>query len=437
MVTLKDLSSKMGHSIAVVIHQPRTAIFNLFDNLLLLSQGRTVYNGKACKARAYLESAPTVNPLPAETGIADWMMDTISEDERRADGGGVLAKFWEEEQSPSSSIMNMNKELSATGDCISEDIIMDATHETTTIHTTRLLTRQMSSLRELNAIKKFETSFWTQLKLLTSRTLKQNRGERLTRVALLLMLTYAFFTGLFWWQIPDNTGGTFERNSLIFFILIAQANGVVISSIAVFQRERALLSRERAKKLYRVLPYFLAKTLSDMTNNVLLPCAYGAVSYWVANLRPEAAAFFKYMFALYLTISTAQSMGLFLSIAIPSTQIALILAPPITLLFMILGGFYIPFESMHVGIQWASWLSFARYGYSAMLINEYSGRDIPCAEDDNNVAVSIGDIDECPLPGEEVVASLGIYGIASNYWFNVGIVIALQIFFLESAPMDY
>jgi len=37
MVTLKDLAS-MGHAIAVVIHQPRTSIFNMFDNLLLLSK---------------------------------------------------------------------------------------------------------------------------------------------------------------------------------------------------------------------------------------------------------------------------------------------------------------------------------------------------------------------------------------------------------------
>ncbi|KAL3904534.1 MAG: hypothetical protein SGARI_004882, partial [Bacillariaceae sp.] len=39
MTTLKDLTS-LGHSIAVVIHQPRTDIFKLIDHLLLLSKGR-------------------------------------------------------------------------------------------------------------------------------------------------------------------------------------------------------------------------------------------------------------------------------------------------------------------------------------------------------------------------------------------------------------
>jgi ABC-type multidrug transport system permease subunit len=183
--------------------------------------------------------------------------------------------------------------------------------------------------------------------------------------------------------------------------------------------------------MYAVLPYFLAKTASDMTNNVLLPTIYGMLVYWTAGFRPSAECFFKFILAFYLTISTAQSMGLWLSIAIPSMQIALILAPPITLFFMIMGGFYIPIQSMNVGIQWASWLSFARYGYSALIINEYDGRDITCST--NDVAIKIGNSDACPLPGEEVISSLGIEGVAESYWFNVGMIMLLQILFRIAA----
>jgi ABC-type multidrug transport system permease subunit len=183
--------------------------------------------------------------------------------------------------------------------------------------------------------------------------------------------------------------------------------------------------------MYRVMPYFLAKTLSDMTNNVLLPSIYGLIVYWTAGFRPTTEAYFKFFLAFYLTISTAQSMGLFLSTAIPSRQISLVLAPHITLLFLIMGGFLIPFQNMNVGIYWASWLSFARYGYSALLINEYSGRDIPCTDD--TVAITIGNTGACPLPGEEVFHSLGIEGVAESYWFNIGMIIVLQILFRIAA----
>ena len=184
--------------------------------------------------------------------------------------------------------------------------------------------------------------------------------------------------------------------------------------------------------MYGVGSYFLAKTMSDMSNNVLLPVLYGMVVYWTANFRTSIVAYAKYILALYLTLSTAQSMGLFMSIILPSTHVALVLAPPITLFFMIMGGFYIPFGNMHPGIQWASWLSFARYGYSAMIVNEYEGRDIPCVEA-SEVSIQIGASNTCPVPGEDVIASLGISGIADEYWFNVCIVVVLQIAFRLAA----
>lgn len=416
--SLKDLADK-GHSVAVVIHQPRTTIYNLFDHLLLLSKGRVVFNGEPGKARAFLESCPTVPRLPPETGIADWMMDVITQDERR-EGGGVLAAHWLECQN--------------SGACRCDMLQPDATKVGTSTTESRLL-RRRSTLSELQAAPKFFVGFRMQLQLLTRRILKQQRGERLTATATLLQFAYLFFTALFWWRMPDNTAWVFNHNSLLFFMLIAQANGIVIAAVTVFQRERALLRRERAKKMYGVSSFFIAKSVSDLTTNVLLPLLYGMIVYWTANFRPTFVNYLQFIVAFYLCLSTAQSMGLFLSIAIPSTQISLILAPPITLFFMILGGFYIPFQNMNPGIYWLSWLSFARYGYSALIINEYAGRTVPCSPNAADNAVSIGSnaSEDCPLPGEAVISGLGIDGIASNLWFNIGMMVVLQIAFRVGA----
>jgi ABC-type multidrug transport system ATPase subunit len=95
MVTLKDLAA-IGHAIAVVIHQPRISIFDLFLIILsYLKKGRVVYNGKANEAKSYLESYPCVQKLPSESGKADWLVDLITEDENRG-GGCCPASLWEE-----------------------------------------------------------------------------------------------------------------------------------------------------------------------------------------------------------------------------------------------------------------------------------------------------------------------------------------------------
>jgi ABC-type multidrug transport system permease subunit len=158
---------------------------------------------------------------------------------------------------------------------------------------------------------------------------------------------------------------------------------------------------------------------------------YCLAVYWTTGLRPTLPAFLKFALNLYLTFSTAQSMGLMMSIAIPSMQLALVLTPPITLFFMIMGGFYIPFDSMHPGVKWLSWLSFARYAFSALTVNEYQGRDIPCATDEVSISIGSG---QCPLPGEDVINSLGIQGVAAeSFWFNMAMMLMLQVFFRVAA----
>jgi ATP-binding cassette subfamily G (WHITE) protein 2 len=49
MLSLRHLCQN-GRTVITTIHQPRSNIYNLFDNLLLLSEGKTMYFGKADRA---------------------------------------------------------------------------------------------------------------------------------------------------------------------------------------------------------------------------------------------------------------------------------------------------------------------------------------------------------------------------------------------------
>jgi ABC-type multidrug transport system ATPase subunit len=290
MVTLKSLAL-IGHSIAVVIHQPRTSIFNMFDNLLLLSQGRVVYEGGVAGARHFLQSCG-VGELPPETGIADWIMDVIIEDEKK-EGGGTLPLLWESFHSKEQQRLK-------------DQIVIDASHNTTESRSQKL-PRRLSTLEELEKEgPKYQSSFWIQLKFLTIRAAKQQRGQHLTVVAFLVTFCWTAFTCLAWGRMPDTTAYVFNRASLLFFLIIGQSNSVVSTSLVTFSAERRLLSRERAKKMYRTLPYFIAMTLSDMIHSVTFPTLYGVIVYWICNFRPTAHAFFVFVLTLYLTISAAQ-----------------------------------------------------------------------------------------------------------------------------------
>lgn len=245
MKTLKDLCQKGGHSIVTIIHQPRTTIFDLVDGLLLLSKGEEVYSGPASGARRVLESCPIIGcNLPEQTNIADWIIDLIIVDENRA------------------------KSVTALGD----EENLDSGNKLLPIHWQRLRSEiekvsvfayRLSSLAEIkNSIPKYTSSFTMQLKMLTRRAVKQTRGEKISDASLIATCAFIIFESAFWFRLTNDTNHIYERNSLVFFLIIGQANAVVISSVPTFKRDRALLTRERMKKMYRVLPYFLAKTLA-------------------------------------------------------------------------------------------------------------------------------------------------------------------------------
>lgn len=71
-----------GRSVVCTIHQPSTAIFNSFDQLLLLRRGgQTVFFGPLGKDSSnlveFFETAPGVTPIRANVNPATWMLDVI------------------------------------------------------------------------------------------------------------------------------------------------------------------------------------------------------------------------------------------------------------------------------------------------------------------------------------------------------------------------
>ena len=61
MEAMKALSVK-GRLVISVIHQPRSSIYDLFDRMLLLSEGRTMYFGDALPSTKYFTQLGYVCP---------------------------------------------------------------------------------------------------------------------------------------------------------------------------------------------------------------------------------------------------------------------------------------------------------------------------------------------------------------------------------------
>lgn len=70
--------ARAGHTVVAAIHQPRSRIFELFDDLLLLSSGTPVYCGEAGAALGHFEALG--HPCPQHHNPAEFLADLISAD---------------------------------------------------------------------------------------------------------------------------------------------------------------------------------------------------------------------------------------------------------------------------------------------------------------------------------------------------------------------
>ena len=68
---LKDLAQS-GCTVLCTIHQPSSEVFHLFDRVLLLSEGRTFYDGTVDNLGSYLDTQGL--SVPNETNPADHVM---------------------------------------------------------------------------------------------------------------------------------------------------------------------------------------------------------------------------------------------------------------------------------------------------------------------------------------------------------------------------
>ncbi|KDN59896.1 hypothetical protein CSUB01_10867 [Colletotrichum sublineola] len=89
MRTLKAVA-RLGITVIVIIHQPRTEIFDLFDNLILLGNGQTIYEGPQHQAQDYFEGMGF--NFPKHSNHGDVITDIITGNGRDYNHTGEISK---------------------------------------------------------------------------------------------------------------------------------------------------------------------------------------------------------------------------------------------------------------------------------------------------------------------------------------------------------
>eukprot|EP00162_Nutomonas_longa_P015972 comp22458_c0_seq3/m.55306 comp22458_c0_seq3/g.55306 ORF comp22458_c0_seq3/g.55306 comp22458_c0_seq3/m.55306 type:complete len:539 (+) comp22458_c0_seq3:438-2054(+) len=359
MVHLKKLA-RGGQTIISTIHQPSAAVFALFDNLIILAEGRTLYNGPAANAIHYFADCgfkcpPHRNPadyfikilfLGNKSGAEGLDAEAGQQQLENTDPQQVtrLAEFYEKSE------MKKQERNPPPVSAAAKQLTLSAHNK-----------------------NQYTASWGKQFVTIFKRSTKNTMREPLLFQARVFQtIVMALLAGLIYLRLGRGTQvAVQDRTGAIFFTMVSTAFSNMNGPMLVFPSERAVYFRENAAGLYSTSAYFLGKIMSEAPIQLIVPAVFTCISYWMINFLATAKAFFVFMLILTVLSQVPYAMALVITCAIKNQAAALQFQPLVMLPFMLLSGFYLNTENIPVYFRWLEAISFIKYGFRAGILNEF------------------------------------------------------------------
>ncbi|KAJ8494265.1 hypothetical protein OPV22_015986 [Ensete ventricosum] len=357
-----------GKTVVTTVHQPSSRLFNMFDKLILLGRGSSLYFGKTSEAMLYFSSigcSPLIPMNPAEF-LIDLANGNINDksvplelQQRR-----FLCKTAEIEGRSSSS-MDIHEYLVGA-----YETRVAGRERQKLLKPAPIDTMRMMQGRGCCSLNESRVGWCEQCHILFWRGLKERRHEYLSCIRIIQVVATAVIIGLLWWDSDASTPKKLQDQAgLLFFISVFWGYFPVFAAIFTFPKEREMLAKERSVGMYKLSAYFIARTMSDLPLDLILPIVFLLIVYFMAGLRSDFTKFLESLLTIFLSIVAAQGLGLAVGAALMDTKKATTLASVIIMTFMLSGGFFV--QRVPFFISWIRHLSFNYHAYRLLLKAQY------------------------------------------------------------------
>lgn len=170
-------------------------------------------------------------------------------------------------------------------------------------------------------------------------------------------------------KLTEDISATFlsvlNMGGAIFFC-VANLGFASYDCLLAFPKDRAVFNRENANGMYRGSSFFLGRTLADIPFQ-LIPCLlWSTIYYWMVGYEANAGQFFSYLVMCFLVSFCAYSFGYCISSFSPRLEVAVVIAPLILVVMLVLAGFFLRDAQIPTWINWFKYLSIYRWGFFGM-----------------------------------------------------------------------
>lgn len=427
------LSTSLGGSTAIVaIYQASQAIYDVFDKVAVLYEGRQIYFGNIHKAKDFYVGLGF--DCPERQTTADFLTSLTSPAERKVRPGfessaprtpDEFAAAWEKSEDRAEllrDIAEFERMYPVGGEQLA-----------------KFQESRKAVVAKGQRIKSpYTISVSQQIMLCLRRGFQRLSGDRTILFSGMFGNgVMALVIGSVFFDLQNNTAALYSRGALLFFAILMNAFASSLELLTLFA-QRPIVEKHTKYAFYHPFAEAIASMICDLPNKIGTSIFFNLTLYFMTNLRREPGAFFTFYLFSFMCVLTMSMI--FRTIGSTSRSLVQALAPAAVfiLALIIYTGFTIPIRNMHPWFRWFNYLDPVAYAFECLMINEFHGRRIPCSP--QNLVPDYGDISASTMicavtgaePGENFIDGdtylrVNFQYERSHLWRNFGILIALMI----------
>ena len=341
-----EMLANQEKTIIASIHQPSSALMEMMDNLVLLSEGKTIYNGPYIDILTYFQTMDF--HCPVNYNPMDFVIDLVSLN-------------YNNEETLKTSIKRLE---SLALNWRTMEPLYDYSND--------------NNFYEMAIQKK--TGVYSFGPLLWRSWIQNIRNTFALKIKLFTSIFFALVLGGIYSKSSKavDASGIQDTIGILFFIAINQAFSNVIGIINLFVNEKLLAQKEIKSGFYGLPVYYLSKLIVEIPFTMISPLVFGIIIYWIVGLNPIPVRFFMFLWIIILESFTAMMMGIFVSAMSSSVEIATAFAPPLNIVFFLFAGVFINLRNLPTWLQFFPKISFIHWCFEALVINEFKGKTFTC-----------------------------------------------------------
>ncbi|CAI9101373.1 OLC1v1038679C1 [Oldenlandia corymbosa var. corymbosa] len=350
---LQQFAHLTDATVLVSLLQPAPETFDLFDDIILMSEGKIVYHGPRESILTFFENCGF--KCPERKGVADFLQEAISKKDQE--------QYWCRSQESytyhSVDALSMKFKESVCGKSLEEELsesflTSERQKEAITFSTFMIPKWEL-----------FKACLWRELILM-----KRNSFVYVFKSLQLFVIASVTMTVFLRTRMDvDLLHSNYYLGALFLALTMILFNGTPELPMTVVRL--GIFYKQRDVYLYPAWAYAIPSAILKIPISLLESVVWTSLTYYVIGYSPEIERFFRQLILLFLVHFTSISMFRFIASVCRTVILSASVASFSICFLLLFGGFLIDRPSMPTWLKWGFWVCPLAYGEIGLALNEF------------------------------------------------------------------